>query len=44
MAKKLNPTKLLEYVRRSKLIGESAPAFVEELKADNVDLLIAIPA
>jgi D-proline reductase (dithiol) PrdB len=29
---------------RSKLIGESAPAFVEELKADHVDLLIAIPA
>ena len=29
---------------RSKVIGESAPAFVEELQADGVDLLIAIPA
>ena len=29
---------------RTKLITESAPAFVAELKADNVDLLIAIPA
>jgi len=29
---------------RSKVTGESAPAFVEQLKADGVDLLIAIPA
>ena len=29
---------------RSKVINESAPAFVEQLRADNVDLLIAIPA
>ena len=29
---------------RSKVIGESAPAFAAELKADDVDLLVAIPA
>lgn len=29
---------------RSKVINESAPAFVENLKADGVDLLVAIPA
>ncbi len=29
---------------RSKLIEESAPAFVRDLKADGVDLLIAVPA
>ena len=29
---------------RSKVLGESAPAFADELLADQVDLLIAIPA
>jgi D-proline reductase (dithiol) PrdB len=29
---------------RSKVIGESAPAFVEQLRNDEVDLLIAVPA
>ncbi|MDP6692088.1 MAG: glycine/sarcosine/betaine reductase selenoprotein B family protein, partial [Alphaproteobacteria bacterium] len=29
---------------RSKVVGESAPAFAKELQADAVDLLIAIPA
>ncbi len=29
---------------RSKVLGESAPAFADELLADQVDLLIAIQA
>ena len=28
---------------RTKVIEESAPAFVEELKVDGVDVLLAVP-